>query len=99
MQCPSKCCAYLDANHLINKQYVTLNRQFTLQVMYLFSISVCCSFLTDVSAKNTQAFQPHFVENPINAYHFVKRMADWNNVIANIQCDECILTQAVKSKS
>ena len=48
---------------------------------------------------NEDAHQPHFIENPINAFHFMRRMAsDWNRVISDINCDECIETPASKRK-
>lgn len=56
------------------------------------------TFLSGARSKNEDALQPNYIENPINAFHFLKRMAfEWPDILKHINCEDCIETQAAKN--
>ncbi|XP_060554819.1 prolyl 4-hydroxylase subunit alpha-3-like [Ruditapes philippinarum] len=55
------------------------------------------NFYKEVSQASTLTVQEHFMENPINAFHFIRRMHDgWPNMIRTIDCDHCKLTDPLR---
>ena len=70
------------------------------QTLYLdFCLVLFCRFLRDARLKNKEARKPQYMENPINAFHFVSRMnTDWKLALDNINCEECIETKPSKGR-
>ncbi|XP_045211382.2 prolyl 4-hydroxylase subunit alpha-2-like isoform X2 [Mercenaria mercenaria] len=50
-------------------------------------------FYNDLLDTSVRTIQEHFMENPINAFHFIHRMhVTWPTVITTIDCEQCTLT-------
>jgi hypothetical protein len=79
-----------------------------LEMFYFFFIKICdnletcfinLSFYKEVIQASALTVQEHFMENPINAFHFIRRMHDgWPNIIRTIDCDHCKLTDPLRGE-
>lgn len=64
---------------------------------YYNSIFFKNRFYKELSHTSAESLQPGFMGNPINAYHFIRRMhVTWREIISDIDCETCALSYPQK---